>query len=139
MTRGALAGAAAVLATSLVLAADESWLAPATESARPNPVAATDAVRKRGAALYGEHCAMCHGQGGKGDGPSARLHAVRAKPPEDLTKPEVQSRMTDGEIFWKVSTGWRQGSRVVMPRFDEKVPDEKERWAIVHPALAGRR
>jgi cyclophilin family peptidyl-prolyl cis-trans isomerase/cytochrome c5 len=35
--------------------------------------------QKRGRMLYQRHCAMCHGDKGKGDGPAARLHAERSK------------------------------------------------------------
>ena len=35
-----------------------------------------------GRALYAENCAVCHGDGGRGDGPAA---AGMTSPPEDLT------------------------------------------------------
>jgi mono/diheme cytochrome c family protein len=126
--------AAVVLAVTLAPAASEPprWVAPRDEAARTNPVAPGPTVLRRAQALYVEHCQMCHGAAGKGDGPQARLHAARAKPPEDLTKAEVQARLTDGEMFWKISTGWRIGGRVIMPRFDEKIPAPEDRWALVH-------
>lgn len=47
------------------------------------PVEGLDAADPtRGEALYGQHCASCHGTAGKGDGPAA---AGLAPPPADLT------------------------------------------------------
>ncbi|MBY6200467.1 cytochrome c [Maritalea mobilis] len=45
------------------------------------PVAAQDAAR--GARLYAENCAVCHGAGLRGDGPMAEVLLV---PPPDLTR-----------------------------------------------------
>ena len=42
-----------------------------------------------------------------------------------------QDRLTDGEIFWKLSKGHRQGADVIMPAFSERVPSAEDRWKIV--------
>jgi mono/diheme cytochrome c family protein len=39
---------------------------------------AANAAVERGRVLFGQHCAVCHGKGGKGDGPAAS--AMTAKP-----------------------------------------------------------
>ena len=63
----------------------------------------------------------------------AKLHAQRtSKAPYDLTDRDVQSSMTDGEVFWKVSAGYRKDSQVIMPAFKTLVPDPADRWKIVH-------
>lgn len=41
------------------------------------------AAEVSGRALYAEHCAVCHGDGGRGDGPAA---AGLTPPPTDLTR-----------------------------------------------------
>ena len=109
------------------------WVAPKEERQRANPVANSDEVQKRGRMLYQRHCAMCHGDKGKGDGPAARLHAERSKrAPMDLTDAKVQASMGDGEIFWKISTGFKEGGQIIMPTFSDEIPKDEDRWRLVH-------
>jgi mono/diheme cytochrome c family protein len=109
----------------------EKWVAPPEEAARPNPVPSSDDALKRGRTVYHLHCATCHGDKGKGDGPYAKLHARRGKPPRDLTLPETQARLTDGEMFWKVTHGLRDGDRVIMPGFETDIRSPDDRWKVV--------
>jgi hypothetical protein len=51
--------------------------------------------------------------------------------PQDLSDASVQKRLTDGEIFWKLSTGLRNGREVAMPGFTKEVPAEEDRWKLV--------
>jgi mono/diheme cytochrome c family protein len=62
----ALAFAAAMAAA----AEPHKWTAPDADKARVNPVEATPAALLKGRALYQKHCASCHGDKGKGDGPA---------------------------------------------------------------------
>ena len=66
----------------------------------------------------------CHGAKGKGDGAAAA--ALNPKP-ADWTSKQVQDE-SDGEIFWKISTG-----RGAMPSW-RHLP-ENDRWARrpLHP------
>ena len=109
-------------------AGDGDWAAPAEERDKPNPVPTTPEAIAKGRALYQRHCASCHGNGGKGDGPAAGFGADL---PDDLTDPARQARLSDGEIFWKVSTGLREGSEVVMPAFARQIASENDRWRLV--------
>jgi len=99
------------------------WPVPAEARERPNPVAASPDSLSAGAKLYREHCAICHGV--SGDGKSAWAETL-PEPPADLTDPAHMKRMTDGEIFWKISTG-----RDLMPPFAERLREE-ERWQVVN-------
>jgi mono/diheme cytochrome c family protein len=112
-------------------AADEDWTAPAAEKARPNPMASNERDVSRGRSLYRQHCELCHGREGRGDGPSAKLHARNARPPQDLTRPEIQANMTDGEIFWKIGSGFRENRKIVMPAFVDEIPSPDDRWRVV--------
>jgi mono/diheme cytochrome c family protein len=128
---------AAVLLVSLLaapaLAQKAPWLAPPQERERPNPVPVSDEAWKRGRMLFQRHCAMCHGDRGRGDGPAARLHAQRSgRAPKDLTDPKVQTGMSDGEIFWKLSTGLKEDGRIIMPGFGEEIAKDEDRWRLVH-------
>src|SRR5262245_25344336 len=110
-----------------------AWVAPKAEREHANAVANSDEVQKRGRMLYTRHCAMCHGEKGKGDGPAARLHAERSKrAPQDLTDAKVQNAMSDGEIYWKVTTGFKEGGQIVMPAFSDEIPKDEDRWKVVH-------
>jgi mono/diheme cytochrome c family protein len=113
-----------------VAAAPEAgkWTAPDAEKARVNPVEASPAVLLKGQALYQKHCASCHGDKGKGDGPA---ESYETEPATDLTDRALQERLTDGEILWKVTTGRRSGTDVIMPGIAKRVPEEEDRWKLV--------
>jgi len=123
--------AAVVLAVAALPSAGargEGWEAPAADKARANPVSASPEALAKGRALYQKHCAMCHGDKGKGDGPAAKFNAAD---PEDLTSPTLQKELTDGEILWKITTGRKEGDEVLMPAMLEKIPAEADRWKVV--------
>ena len=108
-------------------------MVPAADRARDNPVPSSPEAVRKGRFLYQRHCGMCHGEKGHADGPAARLHAQRSnRQVKDLTNPAVQAEMTDGEIFWKITTGFRDGEKIVMPTFVREIPAEEDRWRVVH-------
>ena len=119
------------LAVAAAVAAAEAhkWTAPDADKARVNPVEATPAALLKGRALYQKHCASCHGDKGKGDGPA---ESYETEPATDLTDAELQQRLTDGEILWKITTGLRSGTEVIMPSIAQRVPAEEDRWKLVH-------
>lgn len=120
-----LAGLAALLLGSSLLLAhgDKHWPAPEKARKRKNPVAATVSSIKEGAMLYQGNCLVCHGEKGNGKGPWVEK---LPRQPADFTDRHMMSQMTDGEIFWKVSTG-----RYPMPAFAEKLSEE-QRWHLVN-------
>ncbi len=99
-----------------------SWTAPPEARELKNPVPADAASLSMGKDLYEEHCLMCHGEKGKGDGPMAD---TLPRSPGDLT----QARdLTDGELFWRISKG-----DDVMPSFETEKPlSEEDRWHLVN-------
>jgi mono/diheme cytochrome c family protein len=110
----------------------DDWAAPAEARATTNALSATNPEHlRRGRSLFVRHCVTCHGDQGRGDGPSARLHAKRSGyAPRDLSRPDVQAGLTDGEMFWKIGMGWRPSGRIVMPGVRSEVSEE-DRWRIV--------
>jgi len=94
-----------------------AWTAPADAKNRQNPVKGFAG----GAKAVAVNCVMCHGASGKGDGQQAVGLPVK---PADWTSEAVQ-KQTDGELFWKISTG-----RGPMPPW-KHIP-EKDRWEIVN-------
>lgn len=103
--------------------AQEVWVVPDEARAVENPVALTDEALAAGEESYGARCASCHGDTGKGDGRATRF----IKPaPADFSTVEARDRMTDGEIFYKITEGKKP-----MPGMARTLSDE-ERWQVVH-------
>lgn len=99
---------------------------PTSFDASTQPYAAPSIAR--GAPLYAQNCAMCHGATGRGDGPLAGKLSIR---PADLTEPHLFAHKV-GEIYWWVSYGRDDG---VMPGFAAKLtPDQ--RWDLINFVLA---
>ena len=103
------------------------WPVPPDEAAKVNPLKPTSDNIHKGSVLFNRYCTACHGTSGRGDGPMAE-HWSRL--PKDLTHPDRQARMTDGEIFWKLSVGHRQGGEEIMPALGYKLSAD-ERWRLV--------
>jgi mono/diheme cytochrome c family protein len=101
---------------------------PEEAKAVPNPVPSSPQAVNRGQTLFQRHCTPCHGPKGRGDGP---VSSYWKELPKDLGDPARQDRLTDGEIFWKLSKGHRQGADVIMPAFAERLPSAEDRWKIV--------
>jgi putative copper resistance protein D len=76
-----------------------------------------------GLELYQQHCAICHGVAGHGDGPAASDREPR--PPDLTVAPPVEP--TDGDLFWWLTSGI-QGR--TMPGFAARLEPE-ERWEVV--------
>ena len=119
--RGLVAGA--LLACAAATSTGDEWVAPPADKAKTSPVADTPEALRKGRALFQRHCTVCHGAKGKGDGPAG----AEAR---DLTDPAVQRRLTDGEIFWKVSTGRKKDDEMAMPAFARQISAD-DRWKLV--------
>jgi putative copper resistance protein D len=118
---------AVVLALCLAL----GWvpLRPAIEPAYPTSYYAPSELYAaasvvRGAALYADNCALCHGATGHGDGPAAAGLPIR---PADLTEQHLFAHSL-GDLFWWVSHGMDEG---VMPGFAD-VLKPNARWDVIN-------
>jgi mono/diheme cytochrome c family protein len=109
-------------------AGGDVWDVPAEARSVQNPVPSSPQALNRGESLFHRHCGPCHGPRGRGDGP---VSGYWKELPKDLGEPARQDRLSDGEIFWKVSKGHRQGAEVIMPAFSERIPSAEDRWKIV--------
>jgi putative copper resistance protein D len=78
----------------------------------------------RGAQVFADNCAACHGADGRGDGPLAKGLSVK---PADLTGEHVFEH-ADGDLFWWISRGIPEGG---MPGFAETI-DERRRWDVIN-------
>ena len=111
---------AAAVGVPALAQAQGAWVAPAAEKDKKNPLPADAQTVAQGKKVAEVNCVSCHGAGGKGDGAAAV--ALNPKP-ADWTSAKVQSE-SDGEIFWKISTG-----RGAMPAWN--FLPERDRWALV--------
>ncbi len=117
-----LAGGAVVLVIGVAIA-----LPPLASDAYPTtyyrpgvPYQATSI--SDGMALFGEHCAVCHGPRAAGDGPAAAT--LQPRPP-DLRAHHVALH-TAGDIFWWITNG-----RPPMPAFGDRL-DADARWHLIN-------
>jgi putative copper resistance protein D len=83
-----------------------------------------------GLQLYGDHCAICHGTEGYGDGPAAA--GLRPRP-ADLTAKHTADH-TAGDIFWWLTHGMKEGDA----RLPES-PQRGDRWDLINVVESWRR
>lgn len=113
------------------LATLHAWLNGAelpAEPSGPEP-AVDDALRARGAGLFAQHCATCHGTRGDGTGPTA---AQLQHPPANFTigsyelrTTEHEALPTDVDLFRTITRGVH--GTAMPPWF---VLPESDRWAL---------
>jgi len=116
---------AAILFAFTTVAIDiKPWVAPSSAKSIKNPVASSkrSSSAKAGKKIFKTRCIVCHGEGGKGDGPGGKALNPH---PANLTSAKVQ-KQSDGEIFWKITNG-----RGAMLKWGPIIP-EKDRWSLVN-------
>jgi putative copper export protein/methionine-rich copper-binding protein CopC/mono/diheme cytochrome c family protein len=88
-----------------------------------NPVPNDTATLTRGAQLYAQNCAVCHGASGKGDG----TYGAQLNPrPANLTGTHITTH-TDGDLYWWISHGI---AGTGMPAWSGTLSDQ-DMWALV--------
>lgn len=87
-----------------------------------NAIPASEESKGRGAMVFTQRCAVCHGERGRGDGPSAVSLGAR---PADLASPDIRVQ-PDGRLFWKIAIG-----RGPMPGWDV-ILSEEDRWHVIN-------
>ena len=120
--------ASALLGIALVTGCGWPLLAATLVTAYPSsfyrsPVAYSAPSIARGAAVYAESCAACHGADGRGKGPAA---AGLARKPADLTAAHLFAHSA-GDLFWWISNGRGEA----MPGLAD-VLDEGHRWDVIN-------
>lgn len=110
------------LAVALAFVHNRTWAVPPEAKTLKNPLTPSDANTTAAKQLYGDQCANCHGDSGKGDGSDAMMYDPA---PSDLTDAAKMSKVTDGEIYYQISEG-----RKPMPSFKKKLTEE-QRWQLV--------
>jgi mono/diheme cytochrome c family protein len=88
------------------------------------------AARERGRVLFLEHCALCHGV--RGDGQGARREGL-STPPRDFTDPAWRNGTSPRAVFYAVREGVRG---TAMPAW--RSLDDGEAWDLVGYLLSAR-
>ena len=85
---------------------------------------ASPEVIQTGMRHFNNYCAVCHGEGGKGDGPVSAKWKSAVKIPS-LMSSNVRN-YPDGQIFHYITEG-----KGLMGAYIYQVPKESDRWAII--------
>ena len=94
-----------------------------------NPRTRTSASINRGKIVYETYCLICHGGGGKGDGP---ISADAGGPFAGIASlvSDDANRRTDGYLFGVIVNAQAMG-RALMPRYGDKIRGT-DRWDLVN-------
>lgn len=87
-----------------------------------NPIPADETSRQRGKILYQIHCALCHGESGRGDGP---LAGYFSRTPQDLGGSKTAAEF-DGSVYLAIQQGFGE-----MPSLVENLTP-RERWDVIN-------
>ncbi|MFN7943139.1 MAG: cytochrome c [Thermoanaerobaculia bacterium] len=99
---------------------------PAAARRATNPLPPTPELHARALRHWADHCASCHGNGGKGDTSMGRSLYPRAP---DMTRALTQ-QLSDGELFWIIENGVKLTG---MPAWGSPAAeDDAETWELVH-------
>lgn len=102
-------------------ASAHSWMAPEGEASRMNPVEKTRDSVEKGAKLFGDFCAFCHGQDAKG--------LKKQETGLSMDTPDLPARLathSDGDFHWKILNG--KGD---MPSFEGQI-SETDVWHVIN-------
>ena len=100
---------------------------PAAERDRKNPLPLTDESLAEGRAHFADHCAVCHGNDGRGETEMGQGLYPKAPNMRDHDTQE----MTDGEIFYVIKNGVRFTGMPAWGEADGHADDE-DNWKLVH-------
>lgn len=127
-----------ITASFILAACGASTSVPAASLAVPEPTVTPEIVEitgpvtadgrysaTSGQILYLQYCAVCHGDAGQGDGPTA--DALDPKP-ADFTNRELRDSRTPAERFDIITSGV---DGTGMPPWDVALSEE-ERWAVLY-------
>jgi putative copper export protein/mono/diheme cytochrome c family protein/peroxiredoxin len=119
ITAGGIAAAVVAVLTLIWLFAAPAH--PTTYFQSPVPYDTASVVR--GAPLYAEHCAACHGPYGNGDGPVA--DSLPQRPPNLAARLSVRR---EGDLLWSIQRGI---GGTPMPAFGERISEERL-WDVLN-------
>lgn len=90
-----------------------------------NPVPPDAVSLQRGEVLYKMHCALCHGDTGRGDGPIVEFWREEANRPADLLETRIVTQ-PDGALYLTITEGFG-----AMPALSENLTP-RQRWDVIN-------
>lgn len=79
---------------------------------------------KAGKAIHEKHCQRCHGEQGKGDGPSAKK--IKNMKMADWTNKELMGKLTDQDLHQIIAGGGAAvGKSRLMPAYKDKLTEKE--------------
>lgn len=111
------------LETRLALAL-RHWTMPTSMRGLRNPMTATPSTLEEAAAHWADHCALCHGNDGRGETEMGQRLYPR---PPDMTQSRTQA-LSDGELYDAIQNGIRLSG---MPAWGEPRTDDASTWGLV--------
>ncbi len=105
-----------------LIAQSSEWVAPKAVDLLNNPFKGDQMVIQKGAKLYTQYCAICHGDKGKGNG----LAGMSLNPKPTNFQTEKFQKQSDGAIFWKLTSG-----KPPMAPYKDILKDD-QRWELVN-------
>jgi mono/diheme cytochrome c family protein len=109
--------------SAAAVASNRRWMASQQSKSVTNPVRPSAEALEESETLFRLNCAGCHGENGDGNGPASVVLPTKAANFRDA---KTMASMTDGELFWKMSTG-----RAPMPAWNDLLTVE-QRWQLVN-------
>jgi mono/diheme cytochrome c family protein len=100
---------------------------PPPYSTARNPLSSTTHTLQRGAAVFAQNCAACHGATGQGNGQAGRSLSPRPANLAWLSRMPMMTR--DSYLYWAIEEGGKPTGSA-MPAFKGVLP-EKDVWAVV--------
>ena len=102
--------------------AQSAWEAPADADGYQNTVKADAKSIAEGKKVYETYCKLCHGDSGKGDGPSGGSLPIK---PANFADKDIM-KQSDGSLAWKILTG-----KGAMPSW-APVLQEPQIWSVIN-------
>lgn len=96
----------------------EEWIVPEDQAAKTAPFLFTAESVQQGADLYAKNCQSCHGN-------PTKANFVKLDPSPGDPASEKFQKLTDGDMFYKITNG-----RGAMPQF-KMILSEEERWDLI--------
>lgn len=99
------------------------WVVPSKYKTMTSPYPINKESIALGKSVYSTHCKSCHGS--KGDGNGTKAATLDTKIGTFLSA--AFKSQNQGEVYYKSIIGRKE-----MPKFEKKIPDEEEKWAVVN-------
>ena len=124
-TEGFSARAEPTMPERVIARAARRFAVPRRAREARNPVPFTPEAWSEARAHFADHCAMCHGNDGRGNTEIGRNLYPKAP---DMQLSDTQ-RLSDGELYWIIENGVRLTG---MPAWGNGTAADGDTWKLVH-------